>query len=164
VPLSPAIEFLGAQEGPAGNKLCHYAVTYIEGIIPANTTARWSAAPAGGTYGSYMFRLLADPSIVPGAFRVRVQQAGARPYEGVFHVGPAAHHVDYFLRLTSSEPVITEISNLTNLNQRWIDYDQSLIVSTEEDWKELERRLAFYFRQEERQTVESVLLRAQGGM
>ena len=164
MPLPPAIEFLGAQSGISGNKLCHFGILYTEVVIPALTTVRWTQSPRGSTYGSYLFRLQVDPSVVPGAFRVRVQQAGARPYEGNLHGGTSYQHVDYFLRLTGATPTLVELANLTNLNQRWISYDQSLIVETEEDWKELENRLAYFNRQEERRTVERARLGAQGGM
>ena len=147
MPLPSAIEFLAAQNGPSGEKLCHFGVSQVVMTLPAGRTVRFRVTPRAGIYANYTFRSLLDAAMVPGAFRVLVFQYGANPYWATLYPSALGTFHDYFLRVTHAQPVENYVTNLTNLNQQFISYDQSLVVASEAYFKELERRLRVYLRQ-----------------
>jgi len=147
MPLPPAIEFLAAQRSETGAMLCHFGVSQVVTVIPANTTVRFTVTPRQGIYANYTFRSLLDAAMVPGSFRIQVFQYGARPYWATLYPSALGQFHDYFLRVTYAQPVVNYVTNLTGLNQQFISYDQSLVVASAADFKELERRLEIYLRQ-----------------
>jgi len=149
MPLSPAIEFLAAQKGPSGDLLSAPGGAELAAVIPPNTRVRVSAGPITNIYAQYAFRVMLDEMIVPGSFQIWVYSFGVVPYSGIIYPTMRGEYLDVFLRVTHSQPIIYEVLNLTNLNQWFVIYTQYLTVTTEDNYKELERRLDNYFSQEQ---------------
>jgi len=150
MPLSPAIEFISAQRGSSGDILAAPGGSQLAAVIPPNTRFRVSATPMSNIYSHYTFRVMLDEMMVPGAFQIWVYSFGVVPYSGIMYPSTRGEYLDTFLRVTHSQPVVYEAINLTNLNQWFVIYTQHYTVATEENYKELERRLDDYFNQDSR--------------
>lgn len=145
MPLSPVTEFLLAQSRVGGGRLATPDLDYLRVTLPPNTGVAFDSYPVQGKYMLYAFRFLVDASVLPGAFRFQVFEAGARPFTGTVLAGATILHIDYFYRIFWGSPVRLEITNLTPLIQVFSGYSQFIDVDNEEDWKELERRMKSYY-------------------
>lgn len=148
--LSPLIEFIAAREVARGTRIAHTGASYVETVVPANTTVWWDLTPGPNFYMSYIFRMLLDKSIVPGTFRGRVYVYGTMPFFATIQGSIGEVYIDYFLRLFHNTPLRTEVTNLTNLNQRWISIAQVLQISSEEDYWTMESLIEQYYGGEHR--------------
>ena len=145
MPLSPAIEFLAAQKSESGHPLCQFGTSQVIVVFTPLRTISWTVVPPAPAFANYAFRVLLDESIPVGVFQISVRQSGAQPYAGIPYTSFLGRHIDYFIRVSNASPLVNLVTNLTNLNQRFISYDQSLVVRTQDAWDELERRLAEHF-------------------
>jgi len=155
--LPALIEFLSVQRDDNGNLLTHWGMSQVVAVIPASTPVNFTIAPRVNTYANYTFRLMVDEVVVPNVFRVDVYQYGAQAYWSIVYPSSRGRELDYFLRVTHSQPIHATVLNTSLVAQTFIFNEQVLVVSTEQNLKVLDERIENYAAQQRSlaQSIES---------
>jgi hypothetical protein len=148
--LSPTVDFLAAQlDKDSKRRLTTAGMGQLDIILGANITPTGhiniESRPSKKAYMHYAYIDVADTVLVPGSVSIIVQQYGGNPFGGVLYPSALGYELGTVLRVLQGQPVITDITNLTPLNQHVVIYTLFLEVQNEADYNELERRLSDWY-------------------
>lgn len=135
--MSHIIDYLSSVRRPSGGRLLGQEATQIlVPIVPPNTLITISAGPIAGDYGQIVYGAKFGPNMVPDAFTGFLQISGTRPITGTFTVATLNTEFYGFNWVTSAEPTLIYLRNVSRLNQ-FLEVDYlSLRISSEDDFKE----------------------------
>ncbi len=134
-------DFLSAQLDDYGRRLTSLGFLEFEFFLTPRQVFSLQIGVAQPAFMQYAYLFYFGEAMVPNTVTLQATQYGAQPINGV--LGASAIKRDYqtFMRITQSQPVNVRLENLTNLNQQISAATFFYIVSSEEDFLELERRL-----------------------
>ena len=161
---SPLIEFLLAYERPGGGRICKLgALQILVPIFPPETAVTWTATPYFNSYASIQFWTILSPATVPGVFAVDIEHYGLAIESATLYassLGSGGHNS--WIEITESHPLITTVSNVSNLPQILESGSVFLIIDSREDLERIrELTLAWgsSMKQEELQVETNQLIR-----
>jgi hypothetical protein len=142
--LSPIIEYLFAQNRLTGERLCHpdRLGYYME--IPPLMTVYFTLVPSHNSYAAIKYASTISDDAVPGAFLFYTYQGGDPYGPGVDYPDWTREFLPYFVLFSTGMPIQVKMVNLTNMNQQVSGGQWNLIISTEENYREVIKRLDQY--------------------
>jgi len=142
--MTPLIESLLAAERPGGGKLCRMGVVQTTGILPPGFTATFQFAPYFNAYCNIEFWHAGSPSIVPGSLTFASHGRGMELQLNQVNELSIREGTALWLEVTIANPILTTITNDSELNQYFETLDFFLIVDTKSDLQAIRDIVAAY--------------------
>ncbi len=133
---NPLSEYLMSVRRPGGRPIARLGtrLTTVP-IFPPNTSVTYKTFPfPPGAFANIWIWWKFSPSMVPGAFSINIAHAGLERFAGVFGSTLLSQGWETVMDVTTKEPIISIISNVSGLSQFFEAHEGYLIIDTEADW------------------------------
>ncbi len=133
---TPLSEYLLSYRDESGGPIVSLGITrYTIPIFPPGYTAAFSIGPRTGAFADILIVGGWSPSTVPDAFTYDAFHEGVQLQTGLLSTLMLSQAHSMWLVLTEKNVVISNITNVTNIPQRFESLDVTLIVPSEESLK-----------------------------
>lgn len=147
--LSPIIEYLFARSRPPGGRICHPRVQQFSiPILPPGITVSYTWGPPGivtgvppSFYAAINFKSNFGEDMIPGVIFLRVFQGGDMYLNGLLTPDLTRESLPSFLIFTQASPITVQLTNMSNVNQRFFGSEGMAAITSEEDYREIIRQL-----------------------
>lgn len=134
--MTNVIEYLLALEKPGGGKLVRYGVMLVTvPVFPPGMSLTFTITPYFNSYASIEYWHRFSPAIVPGTLLWDSRHSGMEICAGVCGAVATADGHNLWVEITESDPIITDVTNISGVNQFFETLDFFLLVDTEDDLK-----------------------------
>ena len=163
VATSHLIEYLLAVRRKGGGNICRFGgIQTTVPIFPPNFGITYQTFPEFTSYATILFYSRFSPDIVPESFALTVSHTGMEVLAGTLNTLQIAEGFNFMIELRRDQPVTSNFTNISGLNQFLDEMDFYLLMDSEEDLKEVRdiiNRWGVSSRQEELMAENNKLLR-----
>lgn len=102
-------------------------------VLPPNSSQSFQVTPYTG-YATIEYRWSVDPTMMPNAWQIASQQVGHFFLSGVIDSAMLRDGSWHWVVILPNKPIITTLTNLTNLNQFWRNNENYITIPNEADY------------------------------
>ena len=140
---SPIIEYLLAQSRPGGGFLCFASRwQFLIPVLPPGLTLNFTIGPPTGYYAAIKYALSISQDTVPRTVYNTVTQGGVTYTVGMITPDWSREYLNYFIVFTEAEPILLELTNISNVNQRCDATQWNVLIPTQEDFLLVKEHIA----------------------
>lgn len=142
--LSPIIEYLFAQNKLGGVRLCHPSRLQFILDLPAGTIVTFDLAPPASYWGAIKYSGTIGDEVVPNTVRMEASQSGDMYIDGEVTSDWMREYLAYFVYFTTRSPLHILMENTSNLAQRFVGTQWSLLIPDKDSYEELLAHIKAY--------------------